>query len=277
MQSTIDLTNVAVLEVLNRIYYGSTKSKAFFVNKVKLLKRFEGKIDTDGDDAMFQCYDGMTLNASAVEFVNDWALKLPECYEGCEIDQYNPTQLVINFGMYEQLDPGEYLLKNVVKENVIYSGKDDLYLDVSMSIIDVNNITKIKLILDKIKYFISEEGEQEEDFGLFIDKFRLNIIYVLFNDNGFVGTKRFNYKDLTDRNFKVEIRKSYIIGGNNGLKNSIRMVEPLKNVFMIYNDKKCIALKCMITCEYNLYNFDYRITNVIEEYNFYEINLLVAG
>ena len=67
----IDLTNVADPEIFNRTYlYGektTDDNKVFFVNKVKVLKRFEGKIDVDGNDALFQYYDGMTRNASTVE------------------------------------------------------------------------------------------------------------------------------------------------------------------------------------------------------------------
>ena len=55
------------------------------------------------------------------------------------------------------------------------------------------------------------------------------------------------------------------------------MVKPLKNVFILYNDKKCIALKYIIDYEYDLITYDYRITNVFGGGSLREVNLLVAG
>lgn len=281
--SFIDLSNisggtaVANKDVFDRMSIGS--NKVFFVNKVTLLERFKGKKYMEG---VFQYYEGEPTEAKncvynaedpesgSITYADDWALKLPECYEGCEINQNDTSQLIMRFGTYEQLSPDACLLKNVIEE-------DDLYLDVSTSRIDVSNITKIKLILKEIKYFISEEGVPDEEFGFFADKQSLNVIYILFNDNGFVGTKGFNYEDLSDSDFIDEITTNYIIGGVNRLENSTRMVEPLKNVFMIYDGMRCIALKYRINCESNLFTYGYRITNVFEENNFYGINLLVSG
>ena len=279
--SSIDLSNisdgtaVANKKILEERMY-IDKNKVFFVNEVTLLKRFEKDIDITG---VFQYYEGTELkdcvynvedpSKSGITYADDWALKLPECYEGCNIDKVDTSLLVMNFGTYEQFEPEAYLLKNVVKE-------DDVYLDVSMSEIDVSNVSKIKLILDKIKYFIS--GQPEKEFGFFGDKEILNIIYVLFNDNGFIGTESFNYSDLKSNGLIDVINKCYIIAGNNGLKDSVRLIEPLKNIFIEYNNKKCVVFKYEILYEYKLEtNDNYRITNAYNDYHFYEINLLVAG
>lgn len=276
--SDIEKGAVANLDTFKRMYVkeGENKlKKVFYVNEVKLLKRFQEKLPiTEGTFTYFEYESDVNKEKNSTitwSEEHDWSLDLPDCYEGCEIDENDTTLLVMKFGTYEQLNLDAYLLKDVVREN-------DLYLDVSISEINVSNISKINLILEEMKYFISEEGESEEKFGFFANKQSLNVIYIIFNDNGFVGTKSLNYEDLTDSNFRDEIKKCYIIGGNNELKNSIRMVEPFKNVFMIYNDRKCIALKYNINYEYNLSTgIDYRITNAFNDHYFYGINLLVAG
>lgn len=268
--SSIDLSNVlngtavANISAFDRISIGS--NKVFFVNKVTLLKRFKEKIDIEG---VFQYYEGEPTIAKncdpskgEITYEDDWALKLPECYEGCKIDEDDAAQLVMKFGTYEQFDPDAYLLENVISS--------DMYLDVSMSINDVSNISKVKIYLEKLKYFNSQKTNSYE-----IDFYReFRNLNILFNENGFIGTKQINYDFLTN-----VIDKCYVIGGTSKLENSIRLVEPLKNAFMIYDNKKCIAIpysnfvgnfitinsiKCTNTQDYALHSIK-------------STNLLVAG
>ena len=271
--SSIDLsdisngTAVANADTFDRMFIGN--NKVFFVNKVTLLERFKERINIEG---VFQYYkDDPTKPKNCVYsdiiYVDDWALKLPECYEGCEIDEDDATQLVMKFGTYEQFESDAYLLKNVVNEN-------NLYLDISMSTIDASNITKIDLILDKMKYFFSNESDRTLSF--FENIRSLNIIYILFNDNGFIKTKSFNYNNLHD-NFSNIINNCYIIEGDIRLENSVRMIKPLKNIFKEYNDKQCIVLKYTIYCDTDLTIIENLFTNTFNNDKFHDINLLVSG
>lgn len=234
--SSIDLsdisdgTAVANKDVFDRMSIGS--NKVFFVNKVTLLRRFEGKIDVESDDALFQYYEGEPTqpkncdpSKGEITYADDWALKLPKCYEGCKIDKDDATQLVMKFGTYEQLNSETYLLSDVFSDLT-------MYLDVSMSEIDGSNIAKVKLYLKKLKYFNSwDDDSYKIDFY-----YKLQKINVLFNKNGFIETKQLSFNILTEI-----IDKCYVIGGTNRLENSIRLIKPLKNAFMIYNNKECIA------------------------------------
>lgn len=273
--SSIDLSNIsggtaiANTNAFDRMMVGT--NKIFFVNKVTLLERFKERINIEG---VFQYYEGeptipknCVYNAENPEngditYVDDWALKLPECYEGCEINQNDSTQLIMNFGIYEQLDPDAYLLKNVLVNNYM------LYLDVSMSTIDVRNINKVKLYLEKLKYFNSKK---DITYGIYTSK-DFSSVVILFNMDGFIASKSLNYMNVID-----VINKCYVIGGTNKLENSIRLVEPLKNAFMIYDNKKCIAFRYENRMATTIN--EYKCTNIVDYYNdtIRKINLLVAG
>ena len=262
-------TAVANTNAFDRMMVGT--NKIFFVNKVTLLERFKERINIEG---VFQYYEGDPItpkncvyNAEDPEngnitYVDDWALKLPDCYEGCEINQNDSTQLIMNFGIYEQLDPDAYLLKNVLVNNYM------LYLDISMSTIDVRNISKVKLYLEKLKYFNSKK---DITYGIYTSK-DFSSVVILFNMDGFIASKSLNYMNVID-----VINKCYVIGGINKLENSIRLVEPLKNAFMIYDNKKCIAFRYENRMATTIN--EYKCTNTVDYYNdtIRKINLLVAG
>ena len=223
-ESEIDLTNVADLEIFNRIYNGVLKR--FFVNKVKVLKRFEGKIDTEGNDALFQYYNGMTLNASTVTFEDDWALKLPDCYESCEVSKSDESiedgkedVLTVKFGEYLQIDyeqdseQNNYLFKNLCKN-------DEYYLDLSMKIdLDLSNITTLNVYLDTLKYITSNSRVR------LLNDYYVNVIV---NINGFLESKKISEN-------KQEIDICYLIHetiGNIGTlnKNNI-LIKPANDIF----------------------------------------------
>lgn len=272
--SSINLSDIekgaaANLDTFKRMYVkeGENKfKKVFYVNEVKLLKRFQEKLPVpEGTFTYFEYESDVNKEKnSAITWSeeHDWSLDLPDCYEGCEIDEDDTTQLVIKFGTYEQFDPDAYLLENVISL--------DMYLDVSMSTNVVNNFSKVKIYLEKLKYFNSRnKNSYEIDF---YSEFRK--INILFNENGFIGTKQISYDFLTN-----VIEKCYVIGGTNKLENSIIMIEPLKNAFIIYDNKECIAIP------YSNFVGNFITINSIECTNiqdqvFYKIkstNLLIAG
>lgn len=172
-ESEIDLTNIADLEVLDRIrrYGANYYQKVFFVNKVKVLERFEGKIDTEGVDASFQYYDGKTENPSTVEFVDDWALKLPECYESCEV---SGTELTVKFGEYLQIDYDEidYLLRKL-------QGNLDLSMKLNSNL-DLSNVTTLNIYLKTLKHIT---------WSIRVELFDSNDIWIIYNKNGFLERK----------------------------------------------------------------------------------------
>ena len=249
-ESEIDLRNVADLEVLDRIrrYGANYYQKVFFVNKVKVLERFEGKIDTDGVDASFQYYDGMTENASTVEFVHDWALKLPECYESCEV---SGNELTVKFGEYLQID---YKDEN---EDMIYDclfGKLLGNLDISMktnSNLNLDNITTLNIYLDILKYIT------------WLDNIMLNDTYkirVIYNKNGFLENKEF-----LGSNIKQKINYCYLIHetyeNTKELNRDNILIKPvsdaldqqnniiLHDYFSMSNNMEINHLKCTNVCQ----------------------------
>lgn len=228
----IDLTNVADPEIFNRTYLygektidGKDNEKVFFVNKVKLLKRFEGKIDTS-NDPLFVYYDGRTLKPSVVEFVDDWALKLPECYESCEV---SGIELTVKFGEYLQIDyvnwnsehVREYLFSKLLDED------DHYYLDLSMKIdsdlsnIILNNITTLKIYLDILKYI---------SWSNVIKLLYNKKVEIIFNINGFLESK-----EISEDNIKQEINSCYVIyetvGNLRTLDRDNILIKPDSNVF----------------------------------------------
>lgn len=237
-KSEIDLTNVADLDILNRVYLEGEKkidsdgndNKVFFVNKVKLLKRFEGKIDINGDDALFQYYKGMTRNPSTVEFdeENDWALKLPECYESCEL---NGTELTVKFGEYLQIDYKDedgitihdYLFRKLWEnENKRY------YLDLSMKLnpnLNLDNITTLNVYLGILKYI---------SWANSVMIFNPNKTCVIYDKNGFLESKVFE----TD-NTKQEIDYCYLIyetyENTKELNRDNILIEPISGAFRLKN------------------------------------------
>ena len=263
--SKIDLSNIANKSAFNRMYSGEgdNRKRVFFVNKVTLLARFEEKDPLEV--GTFKYYEGTVLtNCDNFEYANDWALKLPECYEDCEIDEDDATQLVMKFGTYEQFDLDAYLLKNVTLDN-------NLYLDVSMSINDISTISKVKIELKKMKYFNSVKGRTATiNFNSTLNP--QNSIRILFNNNGFIEVESFQPFEM----IKV-IDNCYVIGGNNRLEGSTKMIEPSKNVFMVYNNKKCIKLE--FYAQFFVTMKDYLCTNIYDEYDdaLEKINILTSG
>lgn len=278
--SEIDLTNVADLDVLNRVYLEGEKkidsdgndNKVFFVNKVKLLKRFEGKIDIDGDDALFQYYKGMTRNPSMVEFdeENDWALKLPECYERCEV---SGTELTVKFGEYLQID---YKDEN---EDMIY---DCLFrklhgnLDISMktnSNLNLDNIITLNIYLDILKYIS------------WLDVIKLadtSVIWVIYNKNGFLETKEFGVDNIKQKiNYCYLIHETY--ENTKELNRDNILIKPvsdaldqqnniiLHDYFFMSDNMEINHLKCTNVCQKSDPNSNEEFPEKTE------VNLLISG
>ena len=258
-ESKIDLRNVADLDVLNRVYRDGIDyyQKVFFVNEVTLLKRFEGKIDVNSSHALFQYYDGMTLYPSTVEFVHDWALDLPECYESCEV---NGTELTVNFGEYLQFDNDNYLM-NGLKDNLLYE------LDLSMQTnLDLSNVARVNLYLDTLKFI--EKG----NFNVYLQK--EGFVTITFNRNGFL--EKNEYVMI----YAQDIKNCYLMYGDYNKENNTYLITPLNTMlnnddyitfdsyFDIYHNIKVENLKCTNTCWYTI-SFDPPIIQ--------ESNLLLSG
>lgn len=206
--SSIDLSNisdgtaVANKDVFDRMSIGN--NKVFFVNKVTLLERFKEKINIDG---VFQYYEGepttpknCVYNAEDPEsgdiiYTEDWALKLPECYEGCELDG---TKLTVKFGEYLEIDYGsqnfiqyDYLFKNLLNNGYYY-------LDISMKTgLDLSNITTLNIYLDILKYIT---------WSIAIKLLKENKVKLIFNVNGFLENK-----EISSNIIKQKIDKCYLI------------------------------------------------------------------
>lgn len=213
----IDISNVANESVFDKMYMGEgeNRKKVFFVNKVTLLERFKGKID-----GMFQYYEGTTLkdcvyneedpSKSNITYVDDWALKLPECYENCEVSKSDESikdgkedVLTVKFREYLQIDYKDgnlvvfdYLFRKLLKDN-------NYYLDLSMKIdsnlsnIILNNITTLNIYLDILKCITC---------GGAIKLLYHNKVKIIFNVNGFLESR-----EISEDNVKQEINKCYAI------------------------------------------------------------------
>lgn len=256
--SSIDLTNVAERDTLNRIY-DSRHSKKFYVNKVKLLERFEGKIITNNDSrALFQYYNGTAMKASTVEFdeENDWALKLPECYEGCEV---SGTGLTVNFGEYLQLD-NNYLMDSL-KNNSTYE------LDLSMKIdLDLSNVIDLDLNLDTLKFI--KKGDMN------VHLISSNVANIIFNKNGFLEKKE------NINVFKQNIKNCYLIYGDYVIKNNTYLITPLSTML---NNDGYITFNSYFLTDPNVFVKNLKCTNTCQiELTFInlskqEFNLLMSG
>ena len=232
-ESTIDLTNVADLEVFNRVYLLGEKkidsdgndNKVFFVNKVKLLKRIEGKINI-GDDVLFQYYDGMTRNPSAVEFVHDWALDLPECYESCEV---SGTELTVKFGEYLQIDYKDGITINDYLFRKLYENESQrYYLDLSMKMnsnLNLDNITTLNVYLGILKYISWTNS---------VMLFKSGKICVIYNKNGFLENKVFEVDNINQK-----INYCYLIyetrENTEALNRDNILIEPISNALSLKN------------------------------------------
>ena len=174
----IDISNVANESVFDKMYMGEgeNRKKVFFVNKVTLLERFKGKID-----GMFQYYEGTTLkdcvyneedpSKSNITYVDDWALKLPECYENCEV---SGTELTVKFGEYLQIDYDEidYLLRKL-------QGNLDLSMKLNSNL-DLSNVTTLNIYLKTLKHIT---------WSIRVELFDSNDIWIIYNKNGFLERK----------------------------------------------------------------------------------------
>lgn len=275
IESEIDLTNVADLEIFNRIYEDGFEDldKVFFVNKVKVLKRFKDKINTNGNHALFQYYDGMTINPSTVEFVDDWALKLPECYEECEL---SGTELTVKFGKYLQLDyiENNELIREYLFNKLFNNDNHYYYLDLSMKTkLDLSNITKLNIYLDILKYIT---------WINIVMLFNPTKIYIIFNKNGFLESK-----EISRNNIKQEINKCYLIYETfDNIKELNRdniLIKPAGDVF---NSENNIKLYDSFSTNSNTKINNLKCTNIYQilssssNYKFppnTEVNLLVSG
>lgn len=256
-------TAVANTSAFNRMFIGN--DKIFFVNKVTLLERFKEKINIDG---VFQYYEGEPTEAkncvynaedpgsSGFTYINDWALKLPECYESCDV---NGIKLTVNFDEYLQLDDN-YLMYNL-KNNPTYE------LDLSMKTdLDLSNVIDLDLNLDTLKFI--KKGDMNAHL---ITGHAVNII---FNKNGFLEKKE------NVNIFKQNIKNCYLIYGDYVIKNNTYLITPLST--MLNNDGYITFdsyfhtdpnvsvknLKCTNTCQITL-----TFINLSKQ----EFNLLISG
>ena len=248
--SSIDLTNVAdsnpILSVSNKF------KKKVYVSKVDILERFKDKIKLSND--IFTYYDGIEEKPSIMNYVKDWALELPECYEGCELDE---NMLTVNFGEYLQLGDN-YLLDNL-ENNSTYE------LDLSMKTdLDLSNVTTLCLNLDTLKFI------KKGDFNVYLQN--LNNVHITFNKDGFL--KRTESISISDQN----IKNCCLMYGDYVLKDDTYFITPLGTMldndeyitFDSYFELHSIVnnLKCTNTCWYS---------NSSEHPKNQEFNLLLSG
>ena len=274
-ESEINLTNVADLDVLDRVYYFSNESnqKAFFVNKITLLERFKDKIP----DGVFKYYEGTTLkdcvyneedpSSSDITYVDDWALKLPECYEGCEV---SGTELTVKFGEYLQIGNGydNHLFEKLCKS-------ERYYLDLSMKMnsnLNLDNITTLNIYLDILKY-ISD--------SVYVALARSKEIWVIYNKDGFLKNKV-----IEINNVKQEIDYCYLIHETNISKIDTKniLIKPASDVF---SSKNNIILHDYLTKNIRMTINNLKCTNIFQHMDLVtiigkfppktEVNLLVSG
>ena len=272
--SSIDLSNisdgtaVANKDVFDRMFIGT--NKVFFVNKVTLLERFKEKINIEG---IFQYYEGEPTeakncnpNKGEIVYVNDWAVKLPEC--SCEI---NDTSLNLIFNKYKQIGKDNYLLKDIVRNY-------NLYLDVSiLTTVDLSGINIINLNLNELKCINNGNCHINLIPSINIG----NSIYLYYNSNGFIKMKLMS-------ELYSNIDTCYAINGENREENisgkSIQLIIPKKDVFSKQDSKKCIILKNNLTKPSRVTVKHLKVTNlcgynsIVNDDEYIEnLNLLVAG
>ena len=270
----IDLSNVANESAFDRMYSGEGeyRKKAFFVNKVTLLERFKGKID-----GVFKYYEGTTLkdcvyneedpSSSDITYVDDWALKLPECYEGCEV---SGTELTVKFGEYLQIGNGydNHLFEKLCKS-------ERYYLDLSMKMnsnLNLDNITTLNIYLDILKY-ISD--------SVYVALARSKEIWVIYNKDGFLKNKV-----IEINNVKQEIDYCYLIHETNISKIDTKniLIKPASDVF---SSKNNIILHDYLTKNIRMTINNLKCTNIFQHMDLVtiigkfppktEVNLLVSG
>lgn len=252
--SSIDLTNIANSEAFEKLSYGRLN---FFVDKIKLLKRFENQ---------YLPFRNVQQNTPEYTFVDDWSLKLPDCYKDCEINQ---DKLNINFSEYEQIN-NQYLLTDIVDNK-------NMYLDISTSLLSIeglDNVTTINLNLEVLKYFV-----YEKDCGLCLypNGNYINQIYLLYNLDGFIKTKVFY-----ESNIFQFIINCYTVYGENKIETisgkNVRLVKPSINQFSLNENEEFIGFRHIIGKYGNITITNLYRTNLGGDFrNFKEMNLLISG
>ena len=191
----IDLSNVANESAFDRMYSGEGeyRKKVFFVNKVTLLERFKGKIDR-----VFQYYEGTTLkdcvynaedpSKSDITYVDDWALKLPECYESCEVSKSDESiedgkedVLTVKFGEYLQIDyddENDYTVHDYLLRKL--QGNLDLSMKLNSNL-NLDNITTLNIYLKTLKYIT---------WVIKVELFDSNEIWIIYDKDGFLESKK---------------------------------------------------------------------------------------
>ena len=235
--SSIDLSDVekgaaANPDTFNRMYVkdGENKlNKVFFVNEVKLLKRFQEKLSVPEGTFTYFMYEGDTNKEknSVITWSEerDWSLDLPDCYVKSEINPENNTELLIKFGEYIQIEKSNgfnYLLDNLINNR-------NIILDVSINTIS-NEFNNIKIILDQLIIITT---------GIQIDLSYVDLFIIKYNINGFISTTQLNLY-VSYSNYKI-INKCYAIYISSyddriNIDNKI-LIKPKKSMFTIDNDK----------------------------------------
>ena len=114
--SSIDLSDIgkgaaANLDTFKRMYVKDEENKpkkVFYINEVKLLKRFQEKLPIPEDTfTYFEYEDSVNKEKNSTitwSEERDWSLDLPDCYEKSENNPENSTELLIKFGKYIQIE-----------------------------------------------------------------------------------------------------------------------------------------------------------------------------
>ena len=149
--------------------------KVFFVNKVKLPKRFEENLEIEGCEIerdTFTYFDGKTEQPSEITYIEkDYGLLLKMDSPILEVDSQNTNQLNLTFETFEQTGETEYLLSK--------------YLSNSNAIIDIT------LIDTKDGTRIDENVDYGDNFNFHI--FLKELVYVTGNCNiGLLSTSSVN-------------------------------------------------------------------------------------
>ena len=150
-------------------------NKVFFVNEVKLPKRFEENLEIEGCEIYentFTYFDGNTEQPSEITYIEkDYGLLLKMDSPILEVDSQNTKQLNLTFEKFEQIGETEYLLSK--------------YLN------DSNVIIDITLIDTEDGIRIDENVDYENNFNFHI--FLKELVYVTGNCNiGLLDTDSMN-------------------------------------------------------------------------------------